>query len=155
MVSMEIKEQDEYITILLCIYSVRELDQNNSLVFDKGNDGTPCAWRILWWKWKSLNLPLYCFLKPLPSFLVPLSLPPPVPRSLHLHVIHPSSPSAHPIIKSFSCCFAKCHVNPSSSASFFFTFSPPFSFTHFLYIFPMSRLEEMCRCQGGTAIYGQ
>lgn len=52
-----------------------------------------------------------------------LFLPTPVPRSLHLRVIHPSSPSAHPIIKSFSCCFAKCHVNlscaplPSRSSS--------------------------------------
>lgn len=49
----------------------------------------------------------------LSSFLRSLWLPPPVPRSLHLHVIHPSSPSAHPIIKSFSSCFAKCHMDLS------------------------------------------
>lgn len=72
-----------------------------------------------------------CFLLPLPSFLWSPWLPPPVPRSLHLHVIHPSSPSAHSIIKSFSSCFAKCHVDLShaplpSRSSPLFTFSLPF-----------------------------
>lgn len=90
---------------------VSGLDQNNSSLFDKGNDGVLCAWRILWCKWKSLNLPLrrvpLCCSRALsPSLLLR-------PGSLHLHVIHPSSPSARPIIKSFSCCFAKCRVNPS------------------------------------------
>lgn len=93
---------------------------------------------------------------PLPSFMLPLSLPPPVPCSLHLHVIHPSSPFAHPIIKSFSCCFAKCHVNlshaplpPRSSSPSRLLFQ-----SHSFSIFPMSRLEEMCRRQEGVAIYG-
>lgn len=48
------------------------LDQNNSLVFDNGNDGVLCASRLLWKKWKFLSLLFYCFLMPPPSFLVPL-----------------------------------------------------------------------------------
>lgn len=50
-----------------------------------------------------LDVSLWC------QLLGCLLLPPPALRSLHLHV-NPSSPSAHPIIKSFSCCLPKCHV---------------------------------------------
>lgn len=61
-----------------------------------------------------------------------LSLPPPAPHSLCLHVSHPSSPSAHPIIKSFSSCFPKSHApllsRTSSSLASFFIPPPPSNF---------------------------
>lgn len=117
-------------------------DQNNSLVFDKGNDGVLCASRKLWCKWKSPNLPLCCFQPP--SFPGFLPLPPPAPRVLRLRLIHSSSPCARSIIKSFSCCFLPGTM--SVCPVFLFTFLPlfysPSSFT-----FSMSRLEEICACQ--------
>lgn len=82
------------------------------------------ASRTPWYKWNFFEtLSLICFSMPL-SRSVSLSLPPPAPHSLCLHVSHPSSPSAHPIIKSFSSCFPKSHApllsrTSSSLASFF------------------------------------
>lgn len=54
----------------------------------------------------------------------PLSLPP-MSHSLHLHVIHPSSPSAHPIIKSFSSSSAKSFPCSSSPPRLLFIHSLP------------------------------
>ncbi len=102
------------------------------------------------------NLPLCRFLMPLPSFLVSLS-----PSSCASLSSSPCNSSllslCSPYNQVFFMLFCKvpCESVPrSSSVSLFFTFSPPF---HLLpsSILPMSRLEEMCPCQEGTAIYGQ
>lgn len=76
--------------------------------------------------------------------------PRPVHRSLHLDVIHSFPPSTQPIIKSFSCCCAKCHESVSHTP---------------LHLSPASALLPFfCRdvtvrrpapCHDDTAIYDQ
>lgn len=85
-----------------------------------------CTSRMPWYKWNFS-------LSHLRLNAASLSLPPPVPRSLCLRVSHPSSSSAHPIIKSFSSCFPKSRApllsRTSSSLAFFFSPSLLFLFS--------------------------
>lgn len=96
---------------------------------------------MLWCKWISLNLPpLWRFSGAASRFLCPSFLPPPAPRSLHLHVIHPSSPSAQPYNQVFFMLFCKVQCESvlcSSSSPRLATSSPsrlPYSFALSLHI---------------------
>ena len=80
----------------------------------------------------------------------PPSLPLPVSHPLHLHVIHPSFPSAQSIIKSFFmllCEVPRESVPRSSSPSRLLLHSLTSS------ILSMWGLEDMCPCWEGTAIF--